>query len=115
MHQKNGTGQDLVKLPADRSEPEILVKNFKGVHSTLDRDMKRVITDAFNYPEKGEASVLMYDLETGKQEVLCKGKQNDFDHTTGCHMHPQWSSDESRIYFNMADTGNPQLYNLIMG
>ncbi len=105
-------GQDLVSLPLDGSGTRTLIAGYAGVHSTPNRAGTKVITDAFRSPAEGGASILRYDLESGEAEVLCSGAHRDFDHNTGCHPHPQWSADEKRVYFNMADSGSPQLYAL---
>jgi Tol biopolymer transport system component len=112
LRDEGARGQDLAALPLDGSGPRTLIPGYVGTHSTPDRAGTQVITDAFRKPADGQASVLRYDLENGECEVLCSGAHRDFDHTTGCHVHPQWSGDESRIYFNMADSGAPQLYAL---
>lgn len=105
-------GQDLVAYPADGSEPYPLLRDFTGVHTSLDSAMARVVTDAYNCPRTGRASVLLYDLASRKADKIAEGAQTDVDHTTGCHVHPQWSRDESRILFNMSDSGSPALYAL---
>ncbi len=105
-------GQDLVKFDLTGEKPEILIKDYIACHSTMNKAGTHVITDGFNFPEKGKASVLRYDLKTGEREILCTGSQAEFDHTNHCHVHPQFNSDESMIYFNMEDTGRPQVYAL---
>ena len=42
--------------------------------------------------------------------MLAEGRHEACDHISGCHPHPQWSRDEDRVFFNMADTGVPQVY-----
>jgi hypothetical protein len=103
-------GQDLLFYPIDGGAPEVRIPRFRGVHSSLDRAERRVVTDAFDTPGPGLASVLLYDLDTGEAETLAAGPHRAHDHQGGCHLHPQWSRDESRIYFNHAASGRPQLY-----
>jgi hypothetical protein len=110
VHRRSGATQDLVALPVDGGEPCVLIGGFVGVHSSLDRDMRRVVTDAYRYEGEGRGAVLLYDLSTGRREVVCAGVHKRSDHTTGSHIHPQWSRDETRIIFNLADSGAPQVY-----
>jgi Tol biopolymer transport system component len=111
-HRKREDSQDLVALPVDGREPYVLLRDFVGIHSSLDRAMRRVVTDAYRFPEQGAAAVLLYELDSGRREILCQASQTDFDHKTGSHVHPQWSRDERRILFNMTHTGTPALYAL---
>lgn len=114
-HRKREDTQDLVALPVDGAEPYALIQDFVGIHSSLDRQMRRVVTDAYRFPETGSAAVLLYDLADKRRHVLFKGSQTDFDHKTGSHVHPQWSRDQRRILFNMAHSGPPQLYSVDIG
>jgi hypothetical protein len=109
-HRKREESQDLVALPVDGREPHVLIRDFVGIHSSLDRQMRRVVTDAYRFPEPGSAAVLLYDLADGRRDLLFQGSQTDFDHRTGSHVHPQWSRDEGRILFTMAHSAAPQLY-----
>ena len=106
----DGEGQDLVAFDLDGGGPRPLIERFTGIHSTLDRAEHRVISDAFDYPETGDGSVLLYDLATGGCEVLARGPHHKRHHFDGSHIHPAWSRDEKRIFFNHAATGSPQLY-----
>jgi len=112
-HVQTETGQDLMlySLTPD-IKPQLLIEDFKGVHSSFNSTASQVVTDIFDYPEKGQASIGLYTVETGTLEILATGIHPDTDHTTGCHPHPQWSPNDKRIYFNMSDTGVPQLYAL---
>jgi len=77
--------------------------------------MTHVISDGFGIPNPGEASILLYDIQSGKREIVFSGKHDDFTHTTGGHPHPQWSRNESRILFNSADCGRPQVLEVGVG
>lgn len=109
-HMKNGASQDLVALPVDGGKPFTLIDNFTGIHTALDRAMKRAVTDAYGFEKPGHAAVLLYDLDTKQREVLHAGVHENHHHDDGTHLHPQWSRDERRILFNHADSGVPQLY-----
>ncbi|MFP4107034.1 MAG: hypothetical protein ACLFVU_13225 [Phycisphaerae bacterium] len=110
-HVVHDNGQDLMRYsPTGAGEPEVMIRNFVGVHTSLNRAQTYVVTDAFETPTEHEASILLYALSTGKPETLAHGRHERHDHKGGCHSHPQWSRDESRIFFNLSDTGTPQLY-----
>ncbi len=108
----DGDGQDLVRFPLDGGRAEPFIEHFIGIHSSLDSDEKRVLTDVFDHPEPGDGSVLLYDVDTGRHEVLARGRHEKRDHQNGTHIHPVFARDESRIFFNHAATGWPQLYSL---
>jgi hypothetical protein len=109
-HNLKPEGQDLVRFSLENSEPEMLIEDYSGMHSTLNRAQTHVITDAFRFPEPDKVSILRYELQTREYEILCTGNQTNFEHKDGSHAHPLFSSDEQRIYFNMPDTGQPQVY-----
>ena len=108
----DGDGQDLVRFPLDGGRPEPLIEHFIGIHSSLDSGEKRVLTDAFDHPEAGDGSVLLYDVDAGRREVLARGGHEKRDHQSGTHIHPVFARDENRIFFNHAASGWPQLYAL---
>ena len=102
-------GQDLLLYPLDGNNPEVFMADLPGVHCTPDRGVQRLVTDVFDQ-EKQRALVLLVSIPDGEQTILAEGRHKRFDHVTGSHPHPQWSRDESRIFFNMADSGVPQVY-----
>jgi Tol biopolymer transport system component len=102
--------QHLVRYPLDGSPPRVFLENLPGVHGSLDRAGQRLVTDVFGPQAPGEAHILLVDVARGERTVLASGTHERHDHLAGSHPHPQWSRDESRIFFNMADTGVPQLY-----
>jgi len=114
-HGRDGGGQDLVAHPVDGAPARVMIERFVGVHTSLDRDMRRAVTDAFDFEEKGHGAVLLYDLASGERKVLHAGPHAPHDHETGTHIHPQWSRDGTRVLFNMADSGIPQLYDVVVG
>ncbi len=103
----DGGGQDLVALRSD-APAEVLIEDFQGVHTSLSQDHSRAVTDL--YGRDGTGQVLLYDLPAGDRHVLDQGRHEKHGHGSGSHIHPQWSRDESRILYNLADTGVPQLY-----
>lgn len=109
-HRDSDDGQNLLRYPLDGGEPEVLVAGFAGVHTSLNAAQTHVITDVFDWPEPGEASLLLYELSGGEAVALARGPHDRHDHGEGTHVHPQWSRDESRIVFNHRCTGVPQLY-----
>jgi len=102
--------QHLMRYPLDGSAPEMFLENLPGIHATLDRAGRRLVTDVFAHQLAGKARIMLVDVATGERQTLAEGVHEQADHLTGSHPHPQWSRDESRIFFNMADTGVPQLY-----
>jgi len=107
-------GNAITLHPVDGGAVRPLVEEAPSVHPTLDRSCRRVITDAFSYPEPDHAAVLHYDLASGARRTLASGPNPDMDHDTGCHCHPQYARDESSIFFNLADTGRSQVYRLAL-
>ncbi|MFW5857266.1 MAG: hypothetical protein ACOCX4_05245 [Planctomycetota bacterium] len=103
-------GQDLAAYPLDGGEPAPILERFTGVHTSFNRAGTHAVTDAFHYGEENRGAVLLYELDGGACEVLCTGSHADTEHTTGSHIHPQWSRAEDRIFFNMADAGFPRVY-----
>ncbi|MCC5829381.1 MAG: hypothetical protein JJU36_08035 [Phycisphaeraceae bacterium] len=104
-----GSSQDLVRFDLDNGQGRVLLADVPGVHASLDRSGQRLVTDIHD-PDRQRANVVLIDLSTNTSTVLAEGRHDRFDHRTGTHPHPQWSRDEQRIFFNMADTGQPQLY-----
>lgn len=102
-------GQDLMLYPADGGEPEMLLADAPGVHGTLDRAGERLITDEMD-AAAGQAKITLLDVASGERTTLAAGRHGKTDHVTGTHPHPQWSRDETRVFFNMADEGVPQFY-----
>jgi len=79
------------------------------VHASLDAAGQRLVTDVYDYDKK-TAKVLLIDIVSRDERVLAEGKHDSADHIEGTHLHPQWSRDEKRIYFNHADSGEAKLY-----
>jgi hypothetical protein len=102
--------QHLRRFALDGSGSEMFLEDLPGVHCSLDRAARRLVTDVFGAPSEDEASIVLVHLADGRRETLAAGKHRARDHMTGCHPHPQWSRDESRVFFNLADTGAPRLY-----
>jgi hypothetical protein len=111
-HQTRRGGQDLAFFPLSGEGPRVLIADFVGTHSALDRAGQRVVTDVFGFPSEPDGSLLLYDVKTGRRETLVTGPHARRDHMTGSHPHPVWSRDERRIYFNHAASGVPQVYAL---
>lgn len=106
-HAEDG-GWNLAARPVDGPDARILRKNLSG-HPCMSPDGTRVVTNTGS-PEhkKGEESITLYDLSTGKQEILVTMKKPE--NTRASQSHPVWSRDGRRIYFNSADSGVPHLY-----
>jgi hypothetical protein len=105
-------GQDLTAFPLDGSAPRTLAAKVPGIHATLSPDGRSALTDAFGRPEPGMACVLLLDLASGSARELVTMKAPDTTHGTGCHLHPVWSRDGGRVYFNSNDSGVSHLYAL---
>ncbi len=111
-HLDNPRGsQDLVRYALDASRPEVLLPDFAGVHTSLNIAATHAITDTHRDP-KGTGGVWLTNLATGQRVELARGTHDRHDHEGGTHIHPQFSRDESRIFFAMRDTGQAQLYAL---
>jgi hypothetical protein len=102
--------QDLMRFSLDGGGSEMFVENLPGMHCSSDRAGRRLVTDVFGAPAEDQVSVILVHLADGRRETLAAGRHAGRDHMTGCHPHPQWSRDESRIFFNHPDSGAPQLY-----
>ncbi len=100
--------QHLVRYPLDGTPAAPFLEDLPGIHASLDRAQRRLVTDVFEGDD--QARILLVDVETGDHHTLTAGRHAQRGHIRGCHPHPQWSRDESRVFFNMADTGVPQLY-----
>jgi hypothetical protein len=109
VRQSDGA-QDLVAFPLDGSTPYPLGEEIPGVHATLSPDGRSILTHVYDWPERGEASVLLIDLQTGCHHELATMNAPDASHETGCHLHPVWSRDGRRLYFNSNDSGVARLY-----
>ncbi len=107
-------GQDLMRYPLDGGEPEAIIRDFRGIHSSLNRAQTHVLTDVHGWPEAGGASVLLWTIGNSSAENLATGEHDRTGHSGGTHVHPQWSRDETRVLFNHRDTGQAQLYAIDM-
>ncbi len=106
---KRPDGQDLVRFDLAGGEFRILLADAPGVHATLDHAGRRLIADIHD-PARRRAGIVMVDLPSGQRTVLAEGRHDDFHHLSGHHPHPQWSRDESRVFFSLSDSGESQLY-----
>ncbi len=69
----------------------------------------KVVADVYRRAQ-GEGAIVLLDVKSGGEEELVGMKLPDTTHETGCHPHPVWSRDGSRVYFNSTDCGTAQLY-----
>lgn len=106
-----GGGQALAVHPRDGSPSDRVLACGPGVHSSLNPDGRRLVTDAPNWPERGRGALLMY-TDGGPHEILATFKTPDTSHETGCHPHPIWSRNGTRVYFNASEAGIAHLYAL---
>jgi hypothetical protein len=114
-HSSRGGTQDLEWFDMEVPGPRALARDFVGVHTSLDAGEERAITDAYHYPRLGQAAVLEYDLRSGSRRVLAHAAQATSGHFDGCHVHPIFSPDERRIFFNHADGEYPTFFAMDMG
>ena len=101
---------NLMAYPIDGRESYPILKGIRGWHASLSPDGKTLVTDVGQWEKPGRSAILLYDVATGKYEVLATFALSDASHETGIHPHPVWSRDGKRVYFNSAESGQPQVY-----
>jgi hypothetical protein len=101
--------QDFISFPLDGSSPYPLLERMRGKHTTLNRAGTKVLTDVTHCPSQGEAEIWLYDVESELPETLMRFSSPDFSQR-GVHVHPAFSRDEKRVYFNAAENGFRSFY-----
>lgn len=101
---------DLIAYPVDGSEPYIMLKHARGVHSSISPDNRYLVTDVHNWGKEGQGAILLYDLSAQDYEVLASFPLPDKSHETGTHPHPVWSRNGKRVYFNAMHEGQARLF-----
>ena len=104
-----GAWQDFVACPIDGGASRVIIAGMLGKHATLSRDGSRALVDAPNWPETGRGAVLLYDAAACRYETLVTLTQDDFKQT-GCHLHPTFSRDETRVYLDSMETAVRRVY-----
>lgn len=102
--------QDLRRYDLASKQITVIQDPMQGIHVTTDSTDRYLLTDVFDQPQPGMACIRLIDRQSGKSVDLAWGRHVDFDHQTGCHPHPRFSRSGDAIFFNMSDTGIPQLY-----
>lgn len=101
----------LMAYPLDGNDPYPLLTDVNSHHPSLNRAETHLVTDGFDYSSaEAQGMVLLYELATGKARTLAAGHHYDGHHQTGSHIHPVFSRDESRVFFNLGDSGVAQVY-----
>jgi hypothetical protein len=104
--------QDLRRYDLASKHITVVQDPMQGIHVTTDQTDRYLLTDVFDEPKPGMACIRLIDRQSGLSVDLAWGRHVDFDHRTGCHPHPRFSRSGDAVFFNMSDTGLPQLYRL---
>jgi hypothetical protein len=97
---------------------KVLAKFSCEGHPCVSPDERYITTDGHDYPENGKACVILKDLSIGHEELIAEMDspavtwQTDHPPRRVCHPHPAWSSDSTRLYFNMIENELPYLYSM---
>lgn len=106
-----GGYQDLCAVPVDGGLAQPVFIGLAGKHLIVSPDGRRVLTDATNWPERGQGAILVYTPDGTAPDAVLQMTQADFSQR-GCHIHPTWSRDGRRIYFNSMESGKRGFYAL---
>ncbi len=109
-----GGYQDLVAVPVQGGEPTLVFSGLAGKHLIGSPDGRRVVTDATNYPERGQGTIVVYEAGSSTARPVLQMAQADFSQR-GCHIHPTWSRDGNRVYFNSMEGGSRAFYAIDLG
>lgn len=104
-------GQDFVSFPLDGTPPVPIMEKMRGKHATVNRDCTKVLADVTHWPEKGRAAIFLYDTRAKAHEVLATMTGRDFTQRD-YHLHPTFSRNEQRVYFNAGENGFRSLFAL---
>ncbi len=75
---------------------------YKGIHPSYNPDMSKIVTDTMN--QRGEYnSVMLINPMTGEKEIIVSL-------TSKTNPHPVWSSDGSKILYDSDETGDTEIY-----
>jgi Tol biopolymer transport system component len=98
-----GGYQDLVAVHVDGGPAAVLFSGLAGKHLVASPDGRRIAADAPNFQQPGQGTIFIYAPGAAPAPVLTM-TQADFSQR-GCHIHPTWSRDGKRIYFNSMESG----------
>lgn len=99
-----GGYQDLVSVPVAGGTEQTVFSGLAGKHLCVSPDGRRVVADATHWPSSDKATIFVYTLGSRAPEVVLELTQQDFSQR-GCHLHPTWSRNGNRIYFNSMESG----------
>jgi hypothetical protein len=106
-----GGYQDLVSVPVGGEDAAILFSGLAGKHLIVSPDGRRVAADATNWPQQGQGAIIVYEVGGAAPLPVLQMAQADFSQR-GCHIHPTWSRDGARLYFNSMEGGRRAFYAL---
>jgi hypothetical protein len=101
--------RQLVAFDVDGGR-RVILDDCPGIHSHLHPDGRRLACDAMRRPQAGLSQLILLDVQTGKRDVLATFEHPQTDHTAGYHIHPAWSRDGRRLYFNASEGGRRGVY-----
>ncbi len=104
-----GGYQELVSAPVNGGAPQTVISGLAGKHLALSPDGRRVVADATHWPSSESATIFIFDTGAPRPKAVVEMTQKDFSQR-GCHVHPAWSRDGRRIYFNSMESGRRGLY-----
>ncbi len=102
-------GQDLTAFDPDTGARWTLIERMLGKHACVNHDGTRIVVDLTNWPHKPLGAVVAYDVAHQDFQVLAQVSQPDYSNRA-CHLHPTWSRDGQRAYFNTSTPGERSLW-----
>jgi|GEM_PF-2152376 len=98
------SGQNFMMFDPDTGKRQPLQENMRGKHACVRSDGQSVVADVTNWPRRGRARVITYNLPNGEMDIHVELEQENFSQKA-CHLHPTWSRDGKSVYFNAMESG----------